>query len=250
MVPKIGLKTANIFYDVGDKTDFDVLEITTKDPKFAFDLKNVFDIKEHLKGKELSMHTQTNRIFGCKTYKVPSFNEAELYILKAEIIVCKILGIKELIFHLRQEKLTKEEKEIVKEMFAFAKKNDVEMIYESNNRFYAETSLDVLDSFPKLNYNLDLGHLNTAIGNKTLGMDVNEFIDKVKSRIVYVHAHNNNGLQDEHKSLEKGTLDWKSVLNMMDLSKVRKIIMEVRTPEGISESKKLLEDYLKSKKIS
>ena len=244
MFPKIGLRTANIFYEGKDKVDFEVLEITTKDPKLTFNIKKVLNIKEFLKGKDLSMHTQTSRIFSCNNYKIPSFNEAELDVLKAELIVSKILGIKEFIFHLKQEK------EKLKEIFDFAKKNKVEMIYESNQKFYSETCLDVLDSFPKLRYNLDLGHLNTAIGNKTLGMNLNEFIDKIKSRVVYVHAHNNDGINDEHKSLEKGTLDWKPILDRLDLSKIHKIIMEVRTTEDILNTQKLLEDYLRNKKIS
>jgi len=246
MLPKIGLKIANIFYEGKDKVDFEVLEITTKDPKFTFNIRKVLNIKEFLKGKDLSMHTQTSRIFSCNKYKIPSFNEAELDVLKAELIVSKILGIKEFIFHLKQEKLTKQEKEELKEIFYFARKNKVEMIYESNQKFYSETCLDVLDSFPKLKYNLDLGHLNTAIGNKTLGMHLNEFIDKIKSRAVYVHAHNNDGIHDEHKSLEKGTLDWKSVLDRLDLSEIHKIIMEVRTTEDILNTQKLLEDYVKN----
>lgn len=250
MLPKLGFKTTNIFYEGKDKVDFEVLEIITKDPKFEFNIKKVLNIKEFLKGKDLSMHTQTSRIFSCNNYKIPSFNEAELGVLKAELIVSKILGIKEFIFHLKQEKLTKQEKEKLKEIFDFAKKNKVEMIYESNKKFYSETCLDVLNSFPQLKYNLDLGHLNTAIGNKTLGMNLNEFIDKIKSRVVYVHAHNNDGVHDEHKSLEKGTLDWKSVLDRLDLSKVHKIIMEVRTTEDILNTKKILEEYIKNKKLS
>ena len=130
MLPKIGLKTANIFYEEKDKVDFEVLEITTKDPKLTFNIKKVLNIKEYLEGKDLSMHTQTSRIFSCNNYKIHSFNEAELDVLKAEIIVSKILGIKEFIFHLKQEKLTKQEKERLQEIFDFAKKNKVEMIYE------------------------------------------------------------------------------------------------------------------------
>jgi len=250
MTPKIGLKTKNIFYEGGDRINFDVLEITTKDPNFTFNIKKVLKIKEFLKGKDLSMHTQTSRIFSCNNYKIPFFNKAELNILKAEIIVSKILGIKEFIFHLKQEKLTKQEKEKLKRILNFAKKNKVEMIYESNKNFYSETCFEVLKCFPKLRYVLDLGHLNTAIGNKTLGMDLEKFLDKIKSRVVYVHAHNNNGVYDEHNSLEKGTLDWKFVLGKLDLSQIRKIIIEVKTTEDILNTRKLLEDYLVNKELS
>ena len=60
--------------------------------------------------------------------------------LKKEIIACKILGIKELIVHLKQEKLNKKEEKMFKEIIDFAKKRNVEIIYESNNTFLVEGS--------------------------------------------------------------------------------------------------------------
>ncbi len=100
--PLIGLKTSDIFYKGKDKINFNVLEITTKDKALQFNIKKIMKAKEFLKGKNLNMHTQTSRIFSCNNLKIPEFNEAELYILKAEIILCKILGIRELIVHLKQ----------------------------------------------------------------------------------------------------------------------------------------------------
>jgi len=243
--PKVGLKTTDIFYRGKDKIEFDVLEIRSDDPDLGFNIKKVLKVKEFLKEKEVSMHSQTSRIFSCNNYGFRKFNEAELNILKAEIILCKILGIKELIFHLKQEKLTREEENLLRGILKFANRNGVEMIYESNKIFLGETTIDVLKRFPKLKYNLDLGHLNTALGNKTLGMSLDEFIEKVKDRVVYIHAHNNNGKKDEHTSLDKGTLDWKHVLDMLDLSKIRKVMIEVEGSKDIKKTKKILENYVK-----
>ncbi len=107
--PKIGFKTNNIFYEGKDKINFNTLEIRSDDPHIGFNIKKVLKVKKFLKGKNVSMHTQTSRVFSCRNRenKTPEFNEAELNVLKAEIILCKILGIRELIFHLKQEKLTK-----------------------------------------------------------------------------------------------------------------------------------------------
>ena len=245
MKPKIGLKTTNIFYKGKDKIDFDVLEIRSDDPDLGFNIKKVLKVKKFLEGKEISMHSQTSRIFSCKNKEnnTPEFNEAELNVVKAEIILCKILEIKELIFHLKQEKLNKSEEKRLRELLKFAKNKGIEMIYESNGKFIAKTTLDVLKKFPRLNYNLDLGHLNTAIGNKTLGMNWKEFIEKIKDRTVYIHAHSNNGREDEHVSLDKGTLPWRKILDMLDLNKIRKIIIETKR-EHIKETKELLENYL------
>ena len=168
MKPGIGFKTTNIMYDGPDKVSMKVMEISSKDPDIGFNIKRLLNAKNFLKGKNISMHTQTSRVFSCNNLNKKEFNSAELNVLKAEIILCKILKIKELIFHLKQEKLNKKEEKLLKEIFKFAKKNKVEMIYESNGFFHASTTLDNLKRFPKLNYNLDLGHLNTALGIKTL----------------------------------------------------------------------------------
>jgi sugar phosphate isomerase/epimerase len=144
--------------------------------------------------------------------------------------------------------LTKEEEKLWKGILSFAKKKGVEMIYESNQKFSGEVCLDFLKRFSKTNYNLDLGHLNTAIGNKTLGMDLDKFIEKVKGRIIYIHAHNNNGIEDEHKSIENGTLDWRGIFNKLDMSKVKRIIMEVKGTEDILKTRDALENYFKNGK--
>jgi len=248
MKPKIGLKTSDIFYNGDDKIEFDVMEITTKDRALDFNVKKIMKAMDYLKGKKLSLHSQTSRIFSCKNYGFSDFNDAELNVLRAEIILCKIMKVKELIFHLKQERLTKKEFEILEEIISFGKDNGVELIYESNGRFIANTCLDVLKKIPYLNYNLDLGHLNTSIGNKTLGMDLDEFVDKVKGRTVYLHAHNNDGKEDTHQALDNGTLDWKHVLDMLDMEKARKIIIECRTPEDVLVTKNLLEEYIENRK--
>ncbi len=74
-------------------------------------------------------------------------------------------------------------------------------------------------------------------------MELDDFLDKIKERVVYVHAHNNFG-EDEHRALDDGSLDWKAVLDKINLAKVRKIIIECRTPENIKKTKKALEKYL------
>jgi ADP-ribose pyrophosphatase YjhB (NUDIX family) len=51
---------------------------------------------------------------------------------------------------MKKDKLTKKEKRLFGEILVFAKKNNVEIIYESNEKFKSKTTLDVLKSFPKL----------------------------------------------------------------------------------------------------
>jgi sugar phosphate isomerase/epimerase len=244
MKPKMGIKVTDLFYAGPGKVNSKVLEIKSNDPSIKIRKKKLDGIKEKIKNKDVSMHTQTKRAFTDSKNKI--FQEIEIQIIQNEILLCRYLGIKELIFHLKQEKLNKKEKKLFGEILVFAKKNNVEIIYESNGKFKSRTTLDVLRSFPKLNYNLDLGHLNTAIENKTLEMPWEDFIDKVSSRIVYLHLHNNSG-EDDHLGLEEGTLNWRDVLDRLNFNNIRKIIIEVHDYSKMKKEIKLIEDYLKSR---
>jgi len=246
-IPKIGLKIYNIYQDIENWKKFDTFELISSDRGFLFNRKKIAKAKKFLRGKNLSMHTQTTRIFGSKKFKIKDFEESELMVLKSEIILCKILGCKEFIFHLKPEKLTKKEEKSLKELLNFAKKNKVEMLYENSGHKY-KNFLDILKKFPRLKCVLDLGHLNFAIGHKEIGIPLEKFINKIKDRIIYIHAHNNNGIIDEHKAINDGTLDWKYVLDMLNISRIRKIIIGCKTPRDIKKTKKALEKYLEQRK--
>ncbi|MBW3019438.1 hypothetical protein KY329_04620, partial [Candidatus Woesearchaeota archaeon] len=114
----------------------------------------------------------------------------------------------------------------------------------------AELCLSVLNRFPDLGYNLDLGHMNVALQTGHLGIQLDEFLDKVKDRVVYIHAHNNNGQKDQHIALSDGILDWKHVLDNLDLSRVKKIIIECNLKEDALKSREALYKYLKPKALN
>lgn len=242
MIPKIGLKVNDILYKGEDKILFKTLEITSRDKSFFFNKMRIDHLLENIKGIDLSMHSQLKRTFSSSNKE---FNQMEVNILKAEIIACKYLHVKELIVHFRDKKLENNQIKLVKELINFAKKNKVELIYESNGKFKAEVCFDFFRHFPSVRYNLDLGHFNTAVCNKTLGMNYLEFIKKIRDKIIYIHAHNNGGEEDEHISLDKGSLDWKEILDLINLKKVRKIIIEARGIDNIKETQNSLENYLK-----
>ena len=75
-------------------------------------------------------------------------------------------------------------------------------------------------------------------------MDLDEFIEKIKPKLVHIHAHNNYGDLDKHNSLDDGTFPWKEVLDLLKKGKLRKIIIENETNEDRIKSKKILEKYL------
>jgi sugar phosphate isomerase/epimerase len=198
-----------------------------------------------LRGKDLSLHTQLSRIFSCHEKGFPEFSEAEIKILKSEIIISKIIGVKQINFHMKETKFTRGEIEKFNEIIDFANKNGIEMIYE-NHVCSEEVIFRVLETFPRVNLCLDIGHLNLAIRKNKFKMDIGDFLEKVKPKIVHIHAHNNYGEKDEHNSLDQGNFDWKFVLENLKDGNLRKIIIETRTNEDMIQSRKLLQDFYKN----
>lgn len=101
----------------------------------------------------------------------------------------------------------------IRELQEFAKKNGVELWlenlsnYTKNHPFYyiftTEEEFDyILSQVPEIKFFVDIGHLN--IGNA----NIYEIINKYIHRIVGFSVSNNNGLQDQHISLERGTIDY------------------------------------------
>jgi len=243
MSPKIGISTKvfnqKTWYKEIKNFNCKNIEISGRTATLYLDPVWIKKIKPYLKGFNLSLHSRTIKIFT----KSPQFTLTELNILKSEILICKMIGAKELIFHLKHDKLTRSEASKLRKIIDFAKKHKIQMIYESNGIIVANVALDFLKRFPDVNYNLDLGHLNNGYGRGMLGCELDEFIKKIKNRVVYVHAHNNSGKKDEHIALRDGTLDWKHVLDMLDMSKIKKIIIEVRTLKDAKKTKKDLDNY-------
>lgn len=242
-IPKIGLRVNRLERILELRDEICAFELNDV-KEIGFDIKHIIRIKDLLKGFDLSWHSKTSRVFSCVERGFLEFNKAEINFMISEIIIAGMLGVKEFIFHLKQTKLNDEEKKIIREVIDFAMSKGIVMIYESNKNFSADTTFDFLDNFRDVGYNLDIGHLNTALFHKTLGMDVDEFIDKIKDRVVFIHAHNNYGEKDDHFGLLNGSLDWRGILDKIDLLGVRKIVLEVRDIEEAKESHNFIKDYL------
>ena len=246
MVPSIGITTQIIqrskWYKYIREIGFKTIEINRQNSKLHFNLYFLEKIKRYLDGFDLSLHSGTAGIF----QETESFTRANLAVLTAEIDLCRFLGARQFVFHLNDGILSPENKNRLKEVISFAADQGVDMLYESNSALVADDAYDILESFPRLGYVLDLGHLNVGYGRGTLRCETDEFIRRVKNRVVYVHASNNSGQRDEHNGLEDGTLDWRHVLDMLDLSKILKIIIEVRYVEMVENSRKELMRFLET----
>jgi sugar phosphate isomerase/epimerase len=244
MRPVVGITTQVIprakWYKYVGEFGLDAVEINRQNSKLHFNLFFLEKVKRYLEGFDISLHSGTAGIF----QKIENFTRANLSILTAEVDVCRFLGARQLVFHLNDGFMSFEQKKRLKRVISHAADSGVEMLFESNSTLVARYAYDVLESFPELGYVLDLGHLNNGYGNNRLGCEIDTFVETVRDRVVYVHASNNSGRRDEHEGLENGTLDWRRILTMLDLSKIQKIILEVRSLEMVEASRTKLIAFL------
>lgn len=248
--PTIGITTQIIrrakWYKYINELGFNTVEINRQNSKLHFNLFFLEKVKRYMKGFDLSIHSGTAGIF--QPYE--SFTKANLSILTAEIDVCSFLGARQFVFHLNEGYISPDNKRRLQEVLSYAADLGVDMLYESNSTLVADYAYDILESFPELGYVLDLGHLNNGYGSGKLGCAIDDFVSQVRNRVVYIHASNNSGRRDEHNGLENGTLDWRQVLDMLDISKIAKIIIEVRHEHMIEESVLELTSYLKGELLT
>ncbi len=244
MIPKIGITTQIIheskWYKYLNSLGYKTVEINRRNSKLYFDLYFLEKMKRYIRGYDLSIHSGTRGLF----HSNASFTNADLAVLTAELDMCSILGIEQFVFHLNCEMLTLENKKRLEDVINYAADLNIMMMYESDSHFTAHDTYDVLESFNDLGYVLDIGHLNNSSGKRLLGCEMDDFIRNVKNRVVYIHASNNCGTKDDHFGLESGTLDWEHALDLLDLSKVIKIIIEVRNINMVKNSFRYLDHYI------
>jgi sugar phosphate isomerase/epimerase len=231
------------WYKSATQLGFSALEINRRDSKLHLNTFFLEKVKRYLKDLEISLHSATTGIF----QELDSFSEAELAALRAEVDVSRILGAKELIFHINANRLEAKQSRKLRSVIDYALESGILPIYESNAGMNAKQVFKVLDLFPDVGFALDLGHLNNGWGRNLLGCSMEEFIDSVKHRILYIHANNNDGIGDQHLGLENGSLDWRAVLDRLDLSQIRKIIIEVCATDYLDTSRRALQHYLEKR---
>jgi len=100
---------------------------------------------------------------------------------------------------------------------------------EHFQRFYEEISEDIGLAF-------DIGHANIN-GQTELFLEV--FSDK----IVHIHAHDNNGREDQHLGIGHGTIDWEKIAKILKKISYNKTIV-VESIEHINESIQKLKTLL------
>jgi sugar phosphate isomerase/epimerase len=89
-------------------------------------------------------------------------------------------------------------------------------------KFYEEINEDIGLVF-------DVGHAN-------LNGQIERFLTVFKNNIVHIHAHDNDGKDDQHLGIGLGNIDWSNVANLLRKISYDKIVI-IESVEHIEESK-------------
>lgn len=106
--------------------------------------------------------------------------------------------------------------ENVPEPFPFLMKN-----VEQFTKFYKEINEDIA-------LVLDIGHTN-------ISQQTEQFIRNFASKIVHIHAHDNNGKDDQHLGVGYGTVDWKTTVALLKEASYKNAII-IESVEHVQES--------------
>jgi len=96
-------------------------------------------------------------------------------------------------------------------------------------RFYDEVNEDV-------GLVLDIGHAN-------INQQIERFITTFAHKIIHIHAHDNDGKDDQHLSIGYGTIHWEKVVNLLEEISYDKIVI-VESVERVEESMYKLKQLL------
>ena len=134
----------------------------------------------------------------------------------------------------------------LEEIKVFAGQRGVEVLLENTpnalsdanrlNAFLAETHLN-------LNYCFDIGHAHLSEG-------VEDQFEQMKPRIRSTHLHDNDGKEDQHLFLGKGTIDWARAMQLFTSNGNQfPLLLELKEVSGMEhpaeEAKRSLDDLVK-----
>lgn len=127
-------------------------------------------------------------------------------------------GVKHIVFHTTQKGFQKEEKDFyqkvshvnIKVLLKMAKQYQVNLLIENlpfpkqeaplhNNHEYQM----LFETYPEASSIIDIGHAHM---NKT---DITGFLSKYSDRVKAYHFHNNDGVADQHNTIDDGTFSFR-----------------------------------------
>jgi sugar phosphate isomerase/epimerase len=100
---------------------------------------------------------------------------------------------------------------------------------EDFKKFYDEIDEDV-------GLVLDVGHAN-------INGQIELFLKTFSDRIVHIHAHDNDGKEDQHLGIGYGNIDWKSMSDLLKRASYDKVVV-IESIEHVQESLQKLKQML------
>ncbi|MCC6013146.1 MAG: sugar phosphate isomerase/epimerase [Candidatus Verstraetearchaeota archaeon] len=83
---------------------------------------------------------------------------------------------------------------------------------------------------------LDVGHANTA-------SQLEMFLSKLNNKIIHVHLHDNYGIEDEHRVIGNGNINWQLVKSHISFNKICGIVENNTIEEAKISFKKALQIF-------
>lgn len=78
-----------------------------------------------------------------------------------------------------------------------------------SRRFGLTEICTILDADPRLGLHLDVGHAFVA------GIDLEQLLDQLGSRLWHVHFSDNRGQDDDHMPIGAGKIDWQATIRLL-----------------------------------
>lgn len=75
-----------------------------------------------------------------------------------------------------------------------------------------QTFAPLLEAVQDLKFHLDIAHAQVAGQGENL---LPKFLERFGEKLVHVHVSDNQGLTDDHVSLDRGVVDWRSALKSL-----------------------------------
>lgn len=99
----------------------------------------------------------------------------------------------------------------IQSILEYAKPAGIKILFESLNTIHDHAGN--IDSILALNeglfFHADIGHLNI------FGRDPVEYLRRYQDKLMHVHLHDNDGVDDLHLPLGAGTIDWNHLLTAL-----------------------------------
>jgi sugar phosphate isomerase/epimerase len=92
-----------------------------------------------------------------------------------------------------------------------------------------------VDDFTKFYHEIEDIDFIFDVGHANLNGQIERFLTAFGDKIVHIHAHDNNGIHDQHLGIGYGNIDWKSFANTLKRMRYDKTIV-VESVEHIEES--------------